>query len=68
VVAFRTYLRTLLHEFGHHVGLPVLSSSPIPPHAGLHQRESSLFHQLVPDARRRMPTREASEDVDPRIG
>jgi hypothetical protein len=50
-VAFRTFLRTLLHELCHHfdmerMGLPISFHT-----LGFFKRETSLFHQLVPDAR-----------------
>ena len=51
VVAFRTYLRTLLHEFGHHVDYRYLRLADSFHTQGFYQRESSLFHQLVPEAR-----------------
>lgn len=47
VVAFRTFLRTLLHEFCHHLDYRLLRL----PHSfhteGFYKREASLFHQLV---------------------
>jgi hypothetical protein len=52
VVAFRTYLRTLLHEVGHHVDYTLLRLAESYHTEGFYKRESSLFHQLVPDARR----------------
>ncbi len=50
VVAFRSFLRTFLHEFCHHLdyhryGLPESYHTE-----GFYKRESSLFHQLVQDA------------------
>ena len=53
VVAFRTYLRTLLHEVGHHLDyhhtpLRLRDSYHT---EGFYKRESSLFKQLVPEAR-----------------
>jgi DinB superfamily len=48
VVAFRTYLRTLLHEFGHHVDYTYLRLPDSLHTEGFYKRESSLFHQLVP--------------------
>jgi hypothetical protein len=51
VVAFRTYLRTLLHELGHHVDYRYLRLADSFHTQGFYQRESSLFHQLVPEAR-----------------
>lgn len=48
VVAFRTFLRTLLHEILHHLDFTLLDL-PISFHTlGFFRRESSLFHQLVP--------------------
>ncbi|MGH7358562.1 MAG: hypothetical protein ACREJR_07100, partial [Candidatus Rokuibacteriota bacterium] len=49
VVAFRTYLRTLLHELGHHLDYRYLKLADSFHTQGFYQRESSLFHQLVPD-------------------
>ncbi len=50
VVAFRTFLRTLLHELLHHVDFEVLGLAWSFHTEGFFKRESSLFHQLVPDA------------------
>lgn len=51
VVAFRTYLRTVLHELCHHLDFELLDL-PISFHTqGFFKRESSLFHQLVPEAK-----------------
>jgi hypothetical protein len=59
VVAFRTYLRTLLHEVGHHLDYTVLRLPESYHTEGFYKRESSLFHQLVTDLRRSaMPTME----------
>jgi hypothetical protein len=60
VVAFRTYLRTLLHEVGHHVDYTGLRLAESYHTDGFYKRESSLFHQLVPEATGRitMPTME----------
>jgi uncharacterized damage-inducible protein DinB len=59
VVAFRTYLRTLLHEVGHHLDYTVLKLGESYHTEGFYKRESSLFHQLVTDLRRiTMPTME----------
>jgi hypothetical protein len=59
VVAFRTYLRTLLHEVGHHLDYTVLRLEESYHTEGFYKRESSLFHQLVTDLRRStMPTME----------
>jgi hypothetical protein len=56
VVAFRTYLRTLLHEVGHHVDYTLLRLPESYHTEGFYKRESSLFHQLVPEGRTTMPT------------
>ena len=50
VVAFRTYLRTLLHEVGHHIDYAYLKLGDSYHTEGFYKRESSLFHQLVSDA------------------
>jgi hypothetical protein len=51
VVAFRTYLRTLLHEVGHHLDYALLRLRESYHTEGFYKRESSLFHQLVPEPR-----------------
>jgi hypothetical protein len=50
VVAFRTFLRTLLHEVCHHLDYTVLRLPESFHTQGFFKRESSLFHQLVSDA------------------
>ena len=50
VVAFRTFLRTLLHEMGHHVDYELLGLEDSFHTEGFFKRESSLFRQLVPEA------------------
>jgi hypothetical protein len=50
VVAFRTFLRTLLHEVGHHIDYTWLRLAESYHTEGFYKRESSLFHQLVPEA------------------
>jgi hypothetical protein len=59
VVAFRTYLRTLLHEVGHHLDYALLRLRDSYHTEGFYKRESSLFHQLVPEPAR--PPAPASE-------
>lgn len=49
VVAFRTYLRTLLHEVGHHVDYTGIRLQESYHTEGFYRRESSLFHQLITD-------------------
>jgi hypothetical protein len=51
VVAFRTFLRTLLHELCHHLDFQVLGLDRSFHTEGFFRRESSLFRQLVPEAR-----------------
>lgn len=54
VVAFRTFLRTLLHEIGHHVDYTLLRLGDSFHTQGFYARESHLFHQLVTDGGDRM--------------
>ena len=56
VVAFRTYLRTLLHEVGHHVDYTGLRLRDSFHTEGFYKRESSLFAQLVPERSATMAT------------
>jgi len=48
VVAFRTFLRTLLHELCHHLDYRLLRLPDSFHTEGFYKREASLFHQLVP--------------------
>ncbi|MDH3510821.1 MAG: hypothetical protein OER85_08170 [Gammaproteobacteria bacterium] len=50
VVAFRTFLRTLLHELCHHLDYELFSLEESFHTEGFYKRESSLFHQIVRDA------------------
>jgi hypothetical protein len=52
VVAFKAFLRTLLHELGHHLDYELFKLTDSFHTEGFYKRESSLFHQLVPDADR----------------
>ena len=52
VVAFRTFLRTLLHELLHHLDYEVLELGDSFHTEGFFRRESSLFRQLVPEGAR----------------
>ncbi len=47
VVAFRTFLRTLLHEFCHHLDYELLGLEDSFHTQGFFERESSLFKQLL---------------------
>ncbi len=54
IVAFRTFLRTLLHELGHHLDYTLLRLGDSFHTQGFYARESHLFHQLVTDGGNRM--------------
>lgn len=47
VVAFRTFLRTVLHEYCHHLDYEHFKLADSFHTEGFYKRESSLFHQLV---------------------
>lgn len=47
VVAFRTFLRTLLHEYCHHLDYEHFQLAQSFHTEGFFKRESSLFKQLV---------------------
>ena len=64
VVAFRTYLRTLLHELGHHIDYRYLNLADSFHTQGFYMRESSLFHQLVREAREEPPAPDAAPSGD----
>jgi hypothetical protein len=49
IVAWRTYLRTLLHEIGHHLDLHYFDFHETLHTQGFYRRENHLFHQLVVD-------------------
>jgi hypothetical protein len=64
VVAFRTFLRTLLHEVCHHLDYALLKLPDSFHTQGFYQRESSLFHQLMgtaPPADRRADQENADD-------
>jgi hypothetical protein len=50
VVAFRSFLRTLLHELCHHLDYEFYKLEETFHTEGFYKRESSLFNQLVPKA------------------
>jgi len=52
VVAFRTFLRTLLHELAHHLDYTYLKLADSFHTEGFFKRESSLFKQVVPPPER----------------
>lgn len=47
VVAFKSFLRTFLHELGHHLDYEYLKLEDSFHTEGFYKRESSLFHQLM---------------------
>jgi hypothetical protein len=49
VVAFRSFLRTILHELCHHLDYEMLELADSFHTEGFFKRESSLFKQLMPD-------------------
>ncbi len=50
IVAFKSFLRTLLHELCHHLDYEFLKIEESFHTEGFYKRESSLFHQLVSSA------------------
>ena len=52
VVAFKTFLRTVLHELCHHLDYELYKLDDSLHTEGFFKRESSLFHQLVTDQNR----------------
>lgn len=52
VVAFRTFLRTLVHELCHHLDYTLLQFQDSFHTEGFYKRESSIVHQVMPN---RMP-------------
>jgi DinB family protein len=66
VVAFRTFLRTLLHEVGHHVDYTLLGLDDSLHTEGFYKRESSLFHQIHPEATSTLADRLARLERTPR--
>ncbi|HET6363924.1 MAG TPA: hypothetical protein VFG02_02645 [Nitrospirota bacterium] len=51
VVAFRSFLRTLLHEICHHLDYELFNLSESFHTEGFYKRESSLFHQLMSEGK-----------------
>ncbi len=49
VVAFRSFVRTLLHEICHHLDYEHFRLPESYHTEGFYRRESSLFHQLLPE-------------------
>ena len=61
IVSYRTFVRTLLHEFAHHVDVTHLKLEDSFHTEGFLARESSLMRQLVPAARK--PAKPVGEGV-----
>lgn len=51
-VAFKSFLRTLLHELGHHLDYEHFKLADSFHTEGFYKRESSLFYQLLPEAQK----------------
>lgn len=51
-VAFKSFLRTLLHELGHHLDYEYFKLADSFHTEGFYKRESSLFYQLLPEAQK----------------
>lgn len=60
IVAFRTFLRTLLHELCHHLDYELLGLAESYHTEGFYKRETSLFHQLV----RPLPVAAVTSDTE----
>jgi hypothetical protein len=52
MVAFKSFLRTLLHELCHHLDYELYRLPDSFHTEGFYKRESSLFHQLMPEQNR----------------
>lgn len=66
VVAFRAYLRTLLHELCHHIDYELLGLEDSFHTEGFFKREASLFRQLVPVSPQRARRPRPAADSSPR--
>ena len=58
IVAYKSYLRTLLHEICHHLDYEHYKFPETFHTEGFYQREASLFHQLVQTESANMPRQE----------
>jgi hypothetical protein len=69
VVAFKTFLRTILHELCHHLDYELYKLPETFHTEGFYKRESSLYYQIrgeQPDARRQGASDETSAQRKPR--
>ncbi len=55
IVAFRSFLRTLLHELCHHADYTLLKLADSFHTDGFYKRESALFHQIMTPGENRPP-------------
>ena len=60
-VAFRSFLRTCLHELCHHLDFEHFSLADSFHTEGFYKRESSLFYQLLPEAAAEKAKRDAAK-------
>ncbi|MEQ1881219.1 MAG: hypothetical protein ABL878_09640 [Burkholderiales bacterium] len=58
IVAYKSYLRTLLHEICHHLDYEFYKFPETFHTEGFYQREASLFHQLVQTESAGLPSQE----------
>jgi hypothetical protein len=63
VVAFRTFLRTLVHEVGHHLDYGYLKLGDSLHTEGFFRRESSLVRQILGEPPRAAPARPVPDDL-----
>ncbi len=64
VVAFRSFLRTLLHEICHHLDYELFGLPESFHTEGFYKRESSLFHQLVGHEQGRRKEKSGAESAN----
>jgi hypothetical protein len=64
VVAFKSFVRTLLHELCHHLDYEHFHLPETFHTEGFYSRESSLFHQLLPEPQPADPPHRSPEASD----
>lgn len=65
-VAFKSFLRTLLHELGHHLDYEYFRLADSFHTEGFYKRESSLFYQLLPEAEAEKQAKAAAKAAKPK--
>jgi hypothetical protein len=65
-VAFKSFLRTLLHELGHHLDYEHFKLADSFHTEGFYKRESSLFYQLLPEAEAEKKAKAAKPKTKPK--